>query len=805
MRNLTPVTPQASTPSRSGGVGSAHPHESARLHVTGEARYVDDLPEPSNLLHLAVGLSTQAHARINHMDLTPVAASDGVVAVLTLADVPGKADIGPVFPGDPLLANEAVDYVGQPLFAVAARSLLAARRAVKRAIIEYTPLPAILSIEQAMAAQSFVRPAHQQQTGDATAAIARSAHQLTGEIYLRGQEHFYLEGQIACALPEENGGMTIYASSQHPGELQKLVAEVLALPFNQVQVEVRRMGGAFGGKETQAASLACLAALAAHKTGCPVKFRMVRQDDMVMTGKRHDFHNRYQVGFSEAGVIQGVIMDLAAKCGYSPDLSDAIVDRAMFHADNAYCLNAARITGHRCKTHTVSNTAFRGFGGPQGMMAAECMMDDIARHLGEDPLTIRLRNLYGVKHDTVIDADGRPSPRNQTHYGQTIEHNPLPHMMRHLAEQAAYTARQAAIRDFNQHHPYLRKGLALTPVKFGISFTVAHLNQAGALVHIYTDGSIHLNHGGTEMGQGLFTKVAQVVAEVFQVDLDRIQVPATRTDKVPNASPTAASSGADLNGMAALDACNTLKQRLIAFASAHYDTPEDQLHFADNHLVITRANEPQRIPFAELVQQAYLARVSLSATGFYKTPKIHYDRNTGRGRPFYYFAHGAALSEVIIDTLTGEHKVLRVDILHDAGQSLNPALDIGQIEGGFIQGMGWLTSEELLWDDTGKLTSNSPANYKIPTLGDLPEEFHVQLLENHPNEEATIYHSKAVGEPPFILAISVWCALRDAVASLADYRYSPPMNAPATPEEVLRAVRATHAWQSSGGDDTCAP
>ncbi len=780
--------------------GKRAAHDSAEKHVTGRAEYVDDLREYPDQLHVAVAGSAFAHARIRHIDLAAVRAAEGVVDVITATDIPGHHDIGPVFPGDFLLVDEICEFVGQPIFAVAATSTMAARRAVKLANIDYEELPAVLSIDEARVQEYYVRPPHNQLRGDADQAIAQSPHRLQGEVYVKGQEHLYLEGQVCSVLPTEDGGVFVHSSSQHPSEVQKLVAEVLDLPIHQVQVEVRRMGGAFGGKETQAASLACMAAIFTLRTGRPVKYRMSRQDDMTMTGKRHDFHNHYEVGVDEHGIIQGAKIELAGKCGNSPDLSDAIVDRAMFHCDNAYYLNQAAVTGLRCKTHTVSNTAFRGFGGPQGMVLAELMMDDIARHLGEDPLTIRKRNLYGVKHDHIRLPNGDLDPRNETHYGQPVEENVLTVLIENLEKSGEYWKRREAIKQFNATSAFMKKGLALTPVKFGISFTVQYLNQAGALLHIYTDGSIHLNHGGTEMGQGLYIKVAQVVAEAFQVDLDRIQVSAARTDKVPNTSPTAASSGSDLNGMAALDAAETIKARLFEFAQQHYGVIGDSLHFDDNHLCFESEKGAQRIPFPELVQAAYMDRVSLSATGYYRTPKIHYDRTTGKGRPFYYFANGAALSEVLVDTLTGEYKVTRVDILHDVGKSLNPAIDIGQIEGGFAQGMGWLTTEDLCWDDKGRVSSNSPATYKIPTAGDIPTDFRVQLLENSPNQEATIYRSKAVGEPPLMLAISVWSAIRDAIASLANYRFSPPLNTPATPECVWHAVKATEAYLNQKDD-----
>jgi len=554
--------------------------------------------------------------------------------------------------------------------------------------------------------------------------------------------------------------------------VQKLVAEVLGVPMNKIVIDMRRMGGGFGGKETQAAGPACLCAVIAHLTGRPTKMRLPRMEDMTMTGKRHPFYVEYDVGFDDDGLLHGIEIDLAGNCGYSPDLSGSIVDRAMFHSDNAYYLGDATINGHRCKTNLASNTAYRGFGGPQGMVAIEEIMDAVARELGKDPLEVRKRNYYGK------------TERNVTHYYQTVEHNMLEEMTAELEASSDYAKRREDIRAFNAASPILKKGLALTPVKFGISFTASFLNQAGALVHVYTDGSIHLNHGGTEMGQGLNTKVAQVVAEVFQVDIERIQITATNTDKVPNTSPTAASSGADLNGKAAQNAAQTIKQRLVEFAARKWQIFEEDVEFKNGQVRL----RDHYISFEELIQQAYFGQVSLSSTGFYRTPKIYYDRSQARGRPFYYFAYGAACSEVIVDTLTGEYKMLRSDILHDVGASLNPAIDIGQVEGGFVQGLGWLTMEELVWNDKGKLMTNGPASYKIPAVADMPLDLRVKLVENRKNPEDTVFHSKAVGEPPFMLGISVWCAIKDAVASLADYRAQPQIDAPATPERVLWGV-----------------
>ncbi len=769
-----------------GRSGKSVQHESAEKHVTGDAIYIDDMPELPNTLHVAVGQSTEAHANIKSMDLSAVKAAPGVVDVVVLDDVPGEKDIGPVFKGDPLFADGKVEYIGQPLFAVAANSFEEAKRAVQLAKVEYEVLDAILEVEDALKQQHFVRPTHSMQKGDYETAIANAPRQLEGELYVKGQEHFYLEGQVSYVIPTEDQGMKVFTSTQHPTEVQKLVAEVLDLPINYVQVEVRRMGGGFGGKETQAAPWACMASLLAHRLRRPIKIRLARQDDMVMTGKRHDFLNRYRVGFDDQGRLLGSDIMVAGKCGYSPDLSDAIVDRAMFHSDNAYNLQDTRVVGHRCKTHTVSNTAFRGFGGPQGTVIAEYIMDDIARAVGRDPLDVRYDNLY---------KDG-----DTTHYGQTIEHYLMPQLLKQLEAESEYRARRKAINEFNEKNTYKKRGIAITPVKFGISFTVQFLNQAGALVHVYTDGSVHLNHGGTEMGQGLFTKVAQVVANEFNIDLDMVQVSSTNTEKVPNTSPTAASSGTDLNGKAAQNACITIKNRLIEFAAEHFSVAKTDVRFQNNHVVITHNGEGQDgkeewIGFGPFVEMAYMNRVSLSSTGYYSTPKIHYDRNTATGRPFFYYAMGAACSEVEIDTLTGEYDVLRTDIIHDVGKSLNPAIDIGQIEGGFIQGMGWLTTEDLSWDEKGRVVSNGPASYKIPTAADMPNEFNVRLFDR-PNEEDTIYHSKAVGEPPLMLGMAVWLALRDAAASVADYKVNPPMNTPATPECVLNAVM--YAQQHKG-------
>lgn len=751
------------------GVGKSNKHESADKHVSGEAIYIDDRLELPGMLHLCPRLSEHAHARILSIDTDPCYAIPGVVSVLTWQSVPGEGDIGPLEPGDPLLAKDVVEYAGQIVLAVAASSPQAARRAAEAAIIEYEPLTPVLDVKEALAKAHFVQQPHVHQRGDAEAALARASHRLQGEFHIGGQEHFYLETQIALVVPGEDQSLQVFSSTQNPTEVQKLVASVMGITMNKVTIDMRRMGGGFGGKETQAAGVACLCAVAARQTGRPVKMRLARRDDMHITGKRHPFYVRYDVGVDNDGRFCGVKIDLAGNCGYSLDLSGSIVDRAMFHADNAYYLGDALITGYRCRTNTASNTAYRGFGGPQGMVAIEQIMDHIARELNLDPLEVRKRNYYGKE------------TRNVTHYHQQVEGNLLEEMTAQLEASADYAARRREITAFNHGSAYLKRGLALTPVKFGISFTSSFLNQAGALILIYTDGTVQLNHGGTEMGQGLNTKVAQIVAEVLQIDVDRIQITATDTGKVPNTSPTAASSGTDLNGKAAQNAAQILRDRLTAMLCSLHNCSAEQVSFSNG---IVRAGE-KHFTFADVAQLAWLNQVPLAATGYYKVPGIHYDREAGRGTPFYYYAFGAACVEVIVDTLTGEYRLLRADILHDVGASLNPAIDIGQVEGGFVQGVGWLTSEELVWNEQGRLMTDGPASYKIPAIGDVPADLRVTLVENRKNPKDTVFHSKAVGEPPFMLGIAAWCALQDAVASVGDYRQHPLLDAPATPERVF--------------------
>lgn len=747
-------------------------HDSAIKHVSGRADYTDDIAEPAGTLHAALGLSKIAHGLIRRMDLDKVRAAPGVVMVLTAADLHGHNDVSPTGKhDDPILAEGEVLFHGQPIFAVIARTRLQARKAAALAEIDYEALPHHLDPLAARAAgMDYVTEPLKLRRGTPETAMAASPRRVAGRFSIGGQDHFYLEGQIALAIPGEDDEMALFVSTQHPSEVQHMVAHALGTHANAVVVNVRRMGGGFGGKETQMNLFACIAAIAARRLGCAVKLRPDRDEDMIATGKRHDFVVDYEVGFDAAGRILAVTGDWHARCGFSADLSGPVTDRALFHADNAYFYPDVELRSHPWRTHTVSNTAFRGFGGPQGVIVAERIIEEIAYATGQDTLAVRKANLY---------RNGQLTP-----YHQPIEDQILPRLFEELEASADYARRRQAILDFNAKGGVIRRGIALTPVKFGISFTATHYNQAGALVHVYSDGSVHLNHGGCEMGQGLHTKVAQVVAEAFQIDLDRIKITKTTTEKVPNTSATAASSGTDLNGMAALDACAQIMARLVRFLCESRDATADEIVFARNQVLV----RGEAVSFEQVVREAYFARVQLSAAGFYATPKIHWNRAEGRGRPFYYFAYGAACAEVAVDTLTGEYTVERVDVLHDVGRSLNPAIDRGQVEGAFVQGAGWLTSEELWWDEAGRLRTHAPSTYKIPLASDRPKIFNVALAEWSVNRERTIKRSKAVGEPPFMLGIAVFEALGMAVASVADYREAPRLDAPATPERVLMAV-----------------
>jgi xanthine dehydrogenase large subunit len=762
-----------------GGVHEKQPHESGHKHVSGSAEYIDDMPEPSDTMHAYLGLSQRAHAEIVSVDFDAVRAYAGVIGILTVDDIPGHNNVSPAGKhDDPVFAVRKVEFHGQPIFAVIAETRQIARQAASKVKIEYRDLDHVTDVLEAEKANyPLVIDPLKLERGDITAGLASAKNRLSGEMRIGGQDHFYLEGHIAFAIPGEDDEVAVYSSTQHPSETQHMVGHVLGVASNAVTVNVRRMGGGFGGKETQANLFAAVAAIAAKKYRRAVKIRPDRDDDMVATGKRHDFHVAYELGFDDQGRIEAVDATFSARCGFSADLSGPVTDRALFHADNCYFYPNVRLRSRPLKTNTVSNTAFRGFGGPQGMVGGERMIEEIAYALGKDPLEIRKANFYG--------GEGR----NLTPYHQTVEDNIITKITTELEESSEYAARREAIINFNRHSRIIKRGIALTPVKFGISFTKTEYNQAGALVHVYTDGSIHLNHGGTEMGQGLYTKVAQVVADEFQVDLDRIKVTATTTAKVPNTSATAASSGSDLNGMAAANAAQQIKARLVQFAVEQYGVSAEQVFFEPNKVRVG----DKLIPFPEFIKSAYGARVQLSAAGFYKTPKIHWSRAEGRGRPFYYFAYGASVSEVSIDTLTGEYQVDRTDVLHDVGKSLNPALDLGQVEGAFVQGMGWLTTEELWWDAKGRLRTHAPSTYKIPLASDRPRQFNVNLASWSINREETIRRSKAVGEPPFMLAISVLEAISMAVASVADYRISPRLDAPATPERVLMAIERLRA------------
>jgi xanthine dehydrogenase large subunit len=742
------------------------------MHVRGAAPYVDDIREPTGTLHVGIGMSNKAAGTLRSLDLDAVRAAPGVVAVLTAADIPGKNDIAPAFADEPLFADKEILFHGQALFAVVARTRDQARRAARLAQIDIAEAKPAITVDDAMQTGARVLPDYEFGRGDIEGALGASTHRLEGMFRIGGQEHFYLEGQASLAIPGEGPEMLVHASTQDPTEVQHIVARILAVPDAFVSVETRRMGGGFGGKESQACAWAAIAALGAQVTGAPCKVRLDRDDDFVLTGKRHDFRADWRVGYDDSGRIRVYEVMLNARCGCSADLSLGVVDRAMFHASNTYWLETVRIASRRLKTNTVSNTAFRGFGGPQGMIAIERVIDAIARERGLDPLDVRKANFY------------RPGG-DRTPYNQTVEDlETLPAMIAELEGSSDYRARRAAIRAFNATSPILKKGIALTPVMFGISFTLIHLNQAGALVHVYTDGSIHLNHGGTEMGQGLFTKVAQVVAEEFGVPLEFVRITATNTAKVPNASPTAASSGSDINGMAAKIAAGQIRARMVGFAAEHWGVAPEKIEFREGRVF----GGNKSMSFGELAKACRLNRVGLSAAGYYKTPEISWDRAAVKGKPFFYFAYGACCAEVAIDALTGEMKVLGIDILHDVGSSLNPALDLGQVEGAFVQGMGWLTTEELVFDGKGRLTTHAPATYKIPVASDIPERFNTRL-HMRPNKTDSIYRSKAVGEPPLMLAIAVYSAILDAVHAVKPGG-QPKLEAPCTPESILNAVKS---------------
>ena len=758
--------------------GTSKPHESAVAQVAGAVNYIDDIPEVRGTLHAAPILSTVAHGRLRGVDVNDALTMPGVVDVVLAQDIPGDPMLAAFAGDEPVFAMDTVQHIGQVIGLVIAKTVMQARRAARKVRLDIEALPAVLTVEQALQAKSYVLPPVFVRRGDADAAMAKSRHTLSGTLQVGGQEHFYLEGQIAYVLPQEQNQWVVHSSTQHPGEVQHWVAHALGLDNHAVRVECRRMGGGFGGKETQAGHLAVWAAVAAQKCKCAVKLRLDRDDDFMVTGKRHPFAYEYSAGFDASGRLTALKLMMAANCGFSADLSGPVADRAIFHSDNAYYLQDVEVASYRCKTNTQSHTAFRGFGGPQGVIVIETIMGDIARALKMDPLDVRLRNLYS--DETIAGTESR---RDTTHYGMRVEDNILAPLLLKLEQSAQYRRGREAVLAWNSSNPIIKRGIAITPVKFGISFTATLFNQAGALVHVYTDGSVQVNHGGTEMGQGLHTKVAQIVADELGIGFERVLCTASDTSKIPNASATAASAGTDLNGRAAQFAARHVRDNLAAFVCGLDSCGAGAIRFEGGN--ITSPSKTRA--FTEVVSMAYANRIQLWSDGFYRTPKIHYDKTTLSGRPFYYFAYGAACTEVAIDTLTGESRVLKIDILHDVGRSLNPAIDIGQIEGGFVQGMGWLTTEQLVWNDKGYLSTHAPSTYKIPTAGDVPEHFRVDLWPE-PNREDNVFGSKAVGEPPFMLAISVYEALRDAIASVG-HGSAVRLTAPATAENVLTALQ----------------
>jgi xanthine dehydrogenase large subunit len=753
-------------------INEKRPHDSAIKHVSGLADYTDDINEPNETLHGAVGWSKEAHALIKKIDLSEVWKSEGVITVISTSDIPGRNDVGPVFNGDPIFPYKKVDFYGQPLFAVAATSTDLARKAVLKAKIIYKTLKPIITIKEALKKKTFVLKGKKIQRGNPTKAILKSKNYLKGNFTTGSQEHFYLEGQVAFVIPKEDKDLLVYSSTQHPSETQQIISKMLKQKSNSITVLVRRIGGGFGGKETNFLT-SSICALLASKTCKPVKLRLDRDDDIIMTGKRHDFYSDYKVGFNDLGVIEGLKIKLASRCGMSPDLSGAINERALLHIDNAYYLSNVQVQNYLCKTNTVSSTAFRGFGGNQGMMAIENIIDNIARYLEKDPAEVRKNNFY------------QKNNKNITHYGMKIEDNVIQEIFNQLIKKSNYKKRYLKIKKFNSNNKYLKKGIAITPVKFGISFTTIHLNQAGALVHIYTDGSVHLNHGGIEMGQGTNTKIAQLVANAFGLHYEKIKISSTNTSKVPNTSASAASSTTDLNGAAALNAVSKIKKNLEKFIKKKYNIKNIKNVVYRKGLI--RFNK-RSFKFDTVIKEAYLNRISLSSSGFYSTPKINFNKKTFSGRPFLYFCYGASVTEVTIDTLTGENIIDRVDILQDAGKAINPALELGQIEGGFVQGQGWLTMEEVNWKPNGQITTTSPSTYKIPAASDIPKKFNVEIFKQGKNKENVVNKSKTTGEPPLMLAMSVFFAIKDAIASIGKYKKMPNLDAPATPEKILMSL-----------------
>ena len=758
-------------------INDSRPHDSAFKHVSGLAEYTDDIKEPEGTLFGAIGWSKKANAIIKKIDLNEVKKSAGVISVVTFSDIPGRNDVGPVFNGDPIFPEKKVEYYGQPLFAVAATSVELARKAVMKARISYQELESIITIKEALKKNNLLFKVRKIKKGNPKSKIKKSKNILKGNFTTGSQEHFYLEGQVAFALPKEDNDLIVYSSTQHPSETQQIIAKMLNQKSNSITVLVRRIGGGFGGKETNFMT-SSICALLAYKTRSPVKLRLDRDDDIIITGKRHEFYSDYEVGFDNEGLITGLKIKMASKCGMSPDLSHAINERALLHIDNAYFLSDIEVENYLCKTNTSTSTAFRGFGGNQGMMAIENIIDNIARHLKRDALEVRKKNFY------------QKNKKNITHYGMRLEDNVINEVFDNLVKKSDYKKRVLEIKKFNSKNNYQKKGIAITPVKFGISFTTIHLNQAGALVHVYTDGSIHLNHGGIEMGQGTHTKIAQLVASSFGLPYEKVKISSTNTSKVPNTSASAASSTTDLNGAAALNAVSKIKLNLEKFITTKYKIFHSKEPIYNNGYIIFGNRS---FKFEKIIQEAYLNRVSLSSSGFYSTPKIKFNKKSFQGRPFYYFCYGAAVTEVTIDTLTGENIINRVDILHDAGNAINPAIELGQIEGGFVQGQGWLTIEEVNWNSKGQITTFSPSTYKIPAISDIPKKFNVEIYKDGINKENVVNKSKTTGEPPLMLAMSVFFAIKDAIASVGDYKINPILDAPATSEKILMSIKNLEA------------
>ena len=746
-------------------------HESAVKHVTGKAIYTDDISEPKNLLHAVIGYSNCSKGVIKKIDYKDVLSSEGVVDIITEKDIEGINDVGPIFKGDKIFTSKNIEYYGQPIFAVIAKTNNLAKKAALKVKIDLKISKPIVSIEEALKKKSFVLKPKHLTRGNIKDGFKKSDNILKGKLYSGGQDHFYLEGQIAMTIPQEDNNFLVYSSTQHPSETQQIIGKVLKQNYNSIHVIVRRIGGGFGGKETQSFLFAAITSIAAKKLSKPVKLRVDRDDDMIMTGKRHDFLFDYEVGFNNNGEILALKLMMASRCGISRDLSGAINDRAIYHIDNAYYIPNIEINSYRCKTNTVSNTAFRGFGGPQGMFCIENIIENIAQKLNQEASEIRKINFYKDKI------------KNTTHYGMKITDNVIEDIFNKLIKKSNYKKRKIEIDNFNKKNKVLKKGIAITPVKFGISFTTTHLNQGGALVHIYTDGSIHLNHGGIEMGQGLMTKLALVASNEFGLNYEHIKISSTDTEKVPNTSASAASATTDINGAAIVNAINNIKSGLNEFIYDYFKT-NSKIKYENNFVYFDK----RKISFKELINTAYLNRIPLSSSGFYKTDKINVNTKTLQGRPFLYFTYGAAVTEVIIDKLTGENKILQVDIIHDVGNSINKRIDKGQIEGGYIQGLGWLTTEEVSWKSNGLLTTHSPSTYKIPTAGETPFKFNVEIYDRGFNKEKVINRSKAVGEPPFMLAISSFIALKDAVSNANKGKNSENLIAPATAENILKSL-----------------